>query len=146
MTEKLNAKPGMLSLFVDTVVLILGGTFPELSKDPTMVKDIIDEEQQFLKTQQGVPLVGVHICKTWKRKGSAWQHCMMSNHWATHVLNFALRKVLGKTGQEGSLVVPNHLWIDFSNKAAMTRKEIRGRIHFKLHYLININENQIPSR
>lgn len=50
-TEKLNAKPGFFASLVDTVVVLLGGTFPELKKDPLHVKNIInEEEQQFLKT------------------------------------------------------------------------------------------------
>lgn len=50
-TEKLNAKPGFFSKLVDTVVTLLGDTFPEVTRDPSSVKQIIDEEEaQFLKT------------------------------------------------------------------------------------------------
>ncbi|CAM2702879.1 unnamed protein product [Rotaria socialis] len=50
-SEKLQAKPGFLASLVDVVVEILGSFFPELHKDPQLVKDIInDEEQQFLRT------------------------------------------------------------------------------------------------
>lgn len=50
-TEKLNAKPGFFATLVDSVVESLGGTFPELKKDPQHTMDIInEEEQQFLKT------------------------------------------------------------------------------------------------
>ena len=50
-TEKLGAKPGMFSSLVDTVVELLGDGFPEVTKDPEGVKEIInEEEQQFLKT------------------------------------------------------------------------------------------------
>lgn len=50
-TEKLNAKPGFFASLVPVVQEILGGTFPELNRDPETVKDIInDEEAQFLKT------------------------------------------------------------------------------------------------
>ncbi|KAI0228591.1 Alanine--tRNA ligase, cytoplasmic [Lamellibrachia satsuma] len=50
-TEKLNAKPGMFASLVDTVVVLLGEAFPEVTKDPQTVKDIINEEEvQFLKT------------------------------------------------------------------------------------------------
>ena len=50
-TEKLGAKPGMFASLVDTVVQLLGDAFPEVTKDPQQVKDIINEEEdQFLKT------------------------------------------------------------------------------------------------
>ncbi|XP_055541454.1 alanine--tRNA ligase, cytoplasmic [Wyeomyia smithii] len=50
-TEKLNAKPGFFATLVDTVVSLLGDTFPEVRKDPQHIKNIInEEEQQFLKT------------------------------------------------------------------------------------------------
>ncbi|CAH1994507.1 unnamed protein product [Acanthoscelides obtectus] len=50
-TEKLNAKPGFFSTLVNTVVQILGDTFPEVRKNPEGVIDIINEEEdQFLKT------------------------------------------------------------------------------------------------
>ncbi|XP_042293281.1 alanine--tRNA ligase, cytoplasmic [Sceloporus undulatus] len=49
--EKLNAPKGFFATLVDVVVESLGGAFPELKKDPEMVKDIINEEEvQFLKT------------------------------------------------------------------------------------------------
>jgi alanyl-tRNA synthetase len=47
------------------------------------------------------------------------------NHTGTHILNFALREVLGDTvDQKGSLVAPEKLRFDFSHKAAMTLKEV----------------------
>jgi len=50
-SEKLNAKPGFFASLVNTVVTILGDTFPEVKKDPATVIDIINEEEtQFLKT------------------------------------------------------------------------------------------------
>ncbi|XP_034444358.1 alanine--tRNA ligase, cytoplasmic isoform X1 [Hippoglossus hippoglossus] len=49
--EKLGAKQGFFSSLVDVVVTSLGNAFPELKKDPEMVKDVInEEEEQFLKT------------------------------------------------------------------------------------------------
>lgn len=50
---------------------------------------------------------------------------VMSNHTGTHVLNFALRKVLGEADQRGSLVAPDRLRFDFSAKGAMKTKEIK---------------------
>lgn len=50
-TEKLNAKPGFFATLVDTVVEILGETFPEVRKNPQGIQDVInEEEEQFLKT------------------------------------------------------------------------------------------------
>jgi len=50
-SEKLSAKPGFFATLVNTVVELLGDTFPEIAKDPASVMDIInDEEKQFLKT------------------------------------------------------------------------------------------------
>ncbi|XP_019864269.1 PREDICTED: alanine--tRNA ligase, cytoplasmic-like [Amphimedon queenslandica] len=50
-TEKLNAKPGTFASLVPTVLDVLGEAFPEITKDPEMVMDTINEEEkQFLKT------------------------------------------------------------------------------------------------
>ncbi|MEQ2166128.1 Alanine--tRNA ligase, cytoplasmic, partial [Goodea atripinnis] len=49
--EKLGAQRGFFASLVDVVVDSLGDAFPEMKKDPEMVKDIINEEEaQFLKT------------------------------------------------------------------------------------------------
>lgn len=50
---------------------------------------------------------------------------LMHNHTGTHVLNFALREVLGETvDQKGSLVAADRLRFDFSNKKAMSLAEV----------------------
>ncbi|CAI9616609.1 unnamed protein product [Staurois parvus] len=49
---------------------------------------------------------------------------IMSNHTATHILNFALRSVLGEADQRGSLVAPDRLRFDFTAKGALTTREI----------------------
>ena len=49
----------------------------------------------------------------------------MYNHTATHILNHALREVLGEgTDQKGSLVAPDRLRFDFSAGKAMNTKQL----------------------
>ncbi|VUZ54781.1 unnamed protein product [Hymenolepis diminuta] len=53
---------------------------------------------------------------------------LMRNHTATHVLNFALRRVLigQDADQKGSLVAPDRLRFDFSAKHALTKEQVRA--------------------
>lgn len=50
---------------------------------------------------------------------------IMSNHTSTHILNFALRSVLGEADQRGSLVASDRLRFDFTAKGAMSTDEVR---------------------
>lgn len=59
---------------------------------------------------------------------------VMNNHTGTHVLNYALRKVLGaeSADQRGSLVAPDRLRFDFTNKGAMTAEQVKNaELHSK---------------
>ncbi|KAI8089731.1 alanyl-tRNA synthetase [Halteromyces radiatus] len=50
---------------------------------------------------------------------------LKNNHTSTHILNFALRQVLGESiDQRGSLVAPEKLRFDFSHKSAVTPKQL----------------------
>lgn len=56
---------------------------------------------------------------------------VMSNHTATHALNYALRNVLGTDAdQKGSLVAPDRLRFDFTNKGAMTAEQVKKTEQF----------------
>ncbi|KAK9727725.1 DHHA1 domain [Popillia japonica] len=58
---------------------------------------------------------------------TARRRLIMNNHTGTHVLNFALRKVLGtEADQRGSLVAPDRLRFDFTNKGAMTVDQVKA--------------------
>merc|ERR1719219_2076415 len=51
---------------------------------------------------------------------------VMNNHTGTHVLNFALRQVLtGDADQRGSLVAPERLRFDFTNKSALSVEQVK---------------------
>ncbi|XP_022255364.1 alanine--tRNA ligase, cytoplasmic [Limulus polyphemus] len=51
---------------------------------------------------------------------------VMNNHTGTHILNFALRQVISsEADQRGSLVAPDRLRFDFTNKGAMKVSQVQ---------------------
>lgn len=53
------------------------------------------------------------------------RHPIRNNHTGTHILNFALREVLGgEINQKGSLVAPEKMRFDFSHKSGLSEKEL----------------------
>jgi alanyl-tRNA synthetase len=50
---------------------------------------------------------------------------IMNNHTGTHILNFALRRVVGDVDQRGSLVAPDRFRFDFTFKSAMKVDEVK---------------------
>jgi alanyl-tRNA synthetase len=103
-------------------------------------------------TQKKLGLLHIHVGKvthgTFRvgdavelRVDSARRRATRANHSATHLLNAALKHVLGPhISQKGSLVAPDRLRFDFSHPKAMTAEEI-ARVEEDVNRVVAQNED-----
>lgn len=119
--------------------------------DEGYIVKIDDETVEF--TVKNVQVKGGYILHTGKIEGTLTvgdkvslhidterRRLIMNNHTGTHVLNNILRKVLGNdSDQRGSLVVPDRLRFDFTNKGPMTISQIK-ETEEKIRDVINQNK------
>lgn len=75
------------------------------------------------KVEKGILLVGATLTE---RVDPVTRSATRRNHSATHLMHWALRKVLGAHAQQkGSLVGPDRLRFDFTHNSPLTEAEIR---------------------
>lgn len=109
-----------------------------------------DEENEFLVDRvynKGGYILHIGIVEGTLRAGdklnlqfdAVRRRLTMNNHSATHLLNHCLLSVIGTdTDQKGSLVVPEKLRFDFSNKSALTIEQV-AQVERKAQDVVNNN-------
>jgi alanyl-tRNA synthetase len=76
----------------------------------------------FVGEAEGTLKVGDEVKQTFDE---ARRKLIMKNHTGTHVLNFALQKVLNEVDQKGSLVAPDKMRFDFTAKQGLGFEQIK---------------------
>ncbi len=94
-----------------------------------------------IKIREGKLKLG-HICKM--KVDPEWRKLIATAHSATHLLNHALRALLGKSSQQmGSLVEPGKLRFDFNSKPLNDKqlKKIEQKIKNQIQAGVGVTDN-----
>ncbi|XP_002125465.2 alanine--tRNA ligase, cytoplasmic [Ciona intestinalis] len=144
--EKLNAKPRFFSSLVHVVVEILGEAFPEIVRDPQLVIDIIDEEEeQFLKTlNRGRKILNQKI----KSLGADAKVFPGETAWLlydTYGFPFDLTEIMA---EESGLTVDCESFEKAKAQARITSKgfaqDVADTICLDVHMLTDLKEKKFP--
>lgn len=101
------------------------GFFTADENETFVVSDVQVKAGYALHTGTTVSEIKVGDTVTLQPDVAGYRHAVMNNHTCTHVLNHALRRVLGgEPDQKGSLVAPDRLRFDFVLSKAMTSEQV----------------------